>query len=140
MPDRSSRGRLAYAPRLPALEHSALTPRAQPPFKPEASSRPEPSPFRTVLARRCTAKPLDFDRSPQRYSTDWIVILLIDELDAAIATLPDDQFFQNLRNLLMISRFHSHFRLVASGVTQMANLISSGSSPLNNLRSEYSTA
>src|SRR5919204_317563 len=29
VPDRSSRGRLADAPRLPALEHSALTPKAQ---------------------------------------------------------------------------------------------------------------
>jgi hypothetical protein len=88
--------------------------------------------YQTFLAHLNAVSPL----LTQCYGTDWLVILLIDELDAAIATLPDDQFFQNLRNLLMISRFHRHFRLVASGVTQMANLISSGSSPLNNLRNK----
>jgi hypothetical protein len=73
----------------------------------------------------------------KRYGSDWLVILLIDELDAAISYLIDDQFFQNLRNLLMESRFHRHFRLVATGVKEMARLISSGSSPLNNLRNKY---
>jgi len=72
-----------------------------------------------------------------QYGEDWVVILLIDELDTAIEKLPDDQFFQNLRNLLMVSRFHRHFRLIASGVTGMAKLISSGSSPLNNLRNKH---
>jgi hypothetical protein len=89
--------------------------------------------YQTFLAHLDSVSPL----LTQRYGTDWLVILLIDELDAAIATLPDDQFFQNLRNLLMISRFHRYFRLVASGVTQMANLISSGCSPLNNLRNKH---
>jgi hypothetical protein len=70
----------------------------------------------------------------QRYGSDWLVILLIDELDAAISRLSDDQFFQNLRNFSMMSRFHRHFRLVASGVKEMSDLISSGSSPLNYLR------
>lgn len=86
--------------------------------------------FLTALDK---AKPL----LDQRHGADWVVILLIDELDAAIERLPNDQFFQNLRNLLMMSRFHRHFRLVASGVTGMANLISSGSSPLNNLRNKH---
>ncbi|MBD3337620.1 MAG: CHAT domain-containing protein [Candidatus Lokiarchaeota archaeon] len=73
----------------------------------------------------------------KNFGPDWVVILLIDELDAAIHSLPDDHFFQNLRNLLMTSRFHRHFRLVASGVNDLTNLISSGSSPLNNLRAKY---
>jgi hypothetical protein len=68
------------------------------------------------------------------YGPEWLVVLLIDELDAAIGRLPDDMFFQNNRNLLMVSRFKLHFRLVASGVTNLTALISSGSSPLNNLR------
>lgn len=73
----------------------------------------------------------------QKYGSDWLVILLVDELDAAISSLPDDQFFQNMRNLLMVSRFHRHFRVAASGVNEMTKLISSGSSPLNNLRNVY---
>lgn len=73
----------------------------------------------------------------QRHGSDWLVIFLIDELDTAITSLPDDQFFQNLRHLLMMSDFHSRFRVVASGVTGMAKLISSGSSPLNNLRNKH---
>jgi len=71
------------------------------------------------------------------HGANWLVILLIDELDNAVSKLPDDQFFQNLRNLLMVSKFHRHFRMVASGVKEMAHLISSGSSPLNNLRHKY---
>ena len=79
------------------------------------------------------AKPL----LDEKYGSDWVVVLLVDELDAAINSLPDDQFFQNLRNLLMSSRFHRHFRMVASGVNNLSKLISSGSSPLNNLRVKY---
>jgi len=88
--------------------------------------------YQHFLAHLKEAKPI-LDRS---YGHDWVVIFLIDELDAAISSLPNDQFFQNLRNFLMISDFHRQFRLVASGVKQMANLISSGS-PLNNLRNQY---
>ncbi len=68
---------------------------------------------------------------------DWLAVLLVDELDAAITRLPDDTFFQNLRHLLMDSSFCRHFRVVASGAKEMASLISSGSSPLNNLRHKY---
>lgn len=85
------------------------------------------------MAHLDAAKPVLY----QRYGSNWLVILLIDELDAAISKLPDDQFFQNLRNLLMISGFHRHFRLVASGVREMSKLISSGASPLNNLRNKH---
>jgi len=72
----------------------------------------------------------------KQYGSDWLVILLVDELDAASSSLPDDEFFQNLRNFLMVSRFHRHFRLVASGAKDMNNLIHSGS-PLNNLRNKH---
>ena len=70
------------------------------------------------------------------HGSHWVVVLLVDELDSAVARLPDDQFFQNLRNLLMVevSGLHQHFRVIASGVKNMGTLISSGSSPLNNLR------
>ena len=67
------------------------------------------------------------------HGANWLAVLLVDELDAAVSKLPNDQFFQNLRNLLMVSRFNDHLRMVASGVKEMARLISSGSSPLNNL-------
>ena len=67
------------------------------------------------------------------HGANWLAVLLVDELDAAVSKLPDDQFFQNLRNLLMVSRFNDHLRMIATGVKEMARLISSGSSPLNNL-------
>ncbi len=89
--------------------------------------------YEHFLIKMDKAKPL----LDERYGPDWVVVFLIDELDAAIHSLPDDQFFQNLRNLLMNSRFQMHFRLVASGVNNLSKLISSGSSPLNNLRVKY---
>jgi hypothetical protein len=89
--------------------------------------------YQNFLAHLGAAKPI----LDQRYGSNWLVILLIDELDAAIAKLPDDQFFQNMRNLSMMSHFHRHFRLVASGVREMSELISSGSSPLNHLRNRH---
>jgi hypothetical protein len=73
----------------------------------------------------------------RQYGPDWLVILLIDELDAAVDKLTDDHFFQNLRHLLMVSCYRSHFRLVVSGVQEMVRLTTSGSSPLNNLRNRY---
>ncbi len=73
----------------------------------------------------------------KKHGPDWLVVLLIDELDGAVHQLPDDQFFQNLRHLLMESDLHRHFRVVATGVKDMARLISSGSSPLNNLRYQH---
>lgn len=66
----------------------------------------------------------------------WLVVLLIDELDAAPRHLPDSESFENLRNLLMESRFKSYFRVVASGCSEMGKLIGSGS-PLNNLAKIY---
>ncbi len=72
----------------------------------------------------------------QAYGPKWLVVLLIDELDTAPEHLPDDECFQNLRNLLTASAYRSHFRVVASGCSGMGSLISS-SSPLNNLDPEY---
>ncbi len=71
-----------------------------------------------------------------QYGPNWLVILLFDELDALRSCLPDDQFFQNSRHLLMDSDFHRHFRLVATGVKGMTGLILAGS-PLNNLCHKY---
>ncbi len=90
-------------------------------------------PYQSFLKAMDQAKPL----LNEKYGADWVIVLLVDELDVAVHSLPNDQFFQNLRNLLMISRFHRHFRLVASGVNNLEQLISSGSSPLNNLRAKY---
>src|SRR5687768_8118652 len=89
--------------------------------------------YETFLASMDAAEPI----LSKVHAPDWIAILLVDELDAAVGRLPDDQFFQNLRNLLMVSRFSGRFRLIASGVKEMAQLISSGSSPLNNLCHVY---
>jgi hypothetical protein len=99
------------------------------PWVPDESGRD----YQNFLAHLDAAKPL----LEQRYGSNWLVILLIDELDAAVPKLADDQFFQNLRNLSMISPFHRHFRLMASGVKEMSDLISSGGSPLNHLRNKY---
>ncbi|MFL5348673.1 MAG: hypothetical protein ACJ8AT_28085 [Hyalangium sp.] len=66
----------------------------------------------------------------------WLVVLLIDELDAAPKHLPDSECFENLRNLLMESRFKPYFRVVASGCSEMGKLIGTGS-PLNNLAKLY---
>lgn len=89
--------------------------------------------YQDFLAHLDAVKPLlDTQHGP-----DWLVILLIDELDAAVGRLANDHFFQNLRHLLMISRFRSHFRLIASSVQEMIPLITSDASPLNNLRIKY---
>jgi hypothetical protein len=72
----------------------------------------------------------------QKYGPDWKVILLIDELDAGVSKLPDDRFFQNLRNMDMESGFKRHFRLIVTGVKDMAHLILAGS-PLNHLDNEF---
>ncbi|KPA10420.1 Toll-Interleukin receptor domain protein [Candidatus Magnetomorum sp. HK-1] len=73
----------------------------------------------------------------QKYTNRWYIVFLIDELDAARANLLNDRFFENLRHFLMESAFKHHFRLVATGVKELASLISSGASPLNNLLNKY---
>lgn len=69
----------------------------------------------------------------ETYGNHWVVILMVDEIDALACRLQDEVFFQNIRNLLMDSDFSRHFRLIATGVNDLSGLIRSGSSPLNNL-------
>lgn len=71
-----------------------------------------------------------------KYGRNWIIVLLIDELDSAYYKLSDMQFFENLRSILMSPALSHHFCIVATGVKGMDNLIE-GSSPLNNLRVKY---
>jgi predicted nucleotide-binding protein len=73
----------------------------------------------------------------QQHGPDWVNVLLIDELDAGAATLPDSECLQNLRNLLMNSPYSRHFRVVATGVSSLSDLVTDRSSPLNNLDPEY---
>ena len=72
----------------------------------------------------------------QRYGTDWIMVFLFDELDAALFDLPDDQFFYDLRHLVTASPYHDHFRIVATGVKDMLPLISENA-PLDFLTPVY---
>ena len=127
--DIQSMGKLTPALLFEEIYHIIVQDITAPPW---SSDNPDRA-YQHFLKQLDAAK-IELDK---QYGTDWLVILLIDELDAALASLSDDQFFQNLRNLLMVSRFNRHFRVVASGVKEMTRLISSGSSPLNNLRTQY---
>jgi len=69
----------------------------------------------------------------KQFGTHFLVVFLIDELDTAASKLPDDLFFQNLRYFLMDYQYSSNFRLIATGLTHLSNLISSDGSPLSNL-------
>jgi predicted nucleotide-binding protein len=75
-------------------------------------------------------------RLEQKYGPNWIVVLLIDELETAMRRLPDTECLENLRNLLTISRYKRNFRAIAAGVFSPAEIASKGS-PLNNLNLEY---
>jgi len=66
----------------------------------------------------------------------WTVVLMIDDFDVAAVKLPDDEAFQNLRNLTMESRHARSLRLIAAGSSRMDNLIKAGS-PLNHLDPVY---
>jgi predicted nucleotide-binding protein len=68
---------------------------------------------------------------------DWTIVLLIDEFDLAALTLPDSGPFQQLRSLLMFSKFSRRIRVVASGISIMSDLIKGEGSPLNNLDPEF---
>jgi predicted nucleotide-binding protein len=72
----------------------------------------------------------------QKHGPNWVIVLLIDEFDSAIARLPDSECLENFRNLLTNSRYKGHFRVVATGVFSPAELMAKGS-PLNNLDPEY---
>ena len=73
----------------------------------------------------------------KKFSQKWIIVYLIDELDAAPLFLSNDRFFHNLRHFLMDSEFSHHFRIVATGVNELAKLIKQSGSPLNNLLNQY---
>jgi predicted nucleotide-binding protein len=75
-------------------------------------------------------------RMEKAYGTNWLVILLIDELDVAAGRLRSDECFHNLRNFLMTSHFAVRFRIVVSGVRGLTDLVKSGS-PLNHLEPQY---
>jgi hypothetical protein len=98
---------------------------------PPWDSPPERQHYQEFLSR------LDQVRSQleQAHGPRWLVVLLIDELDAAPESL-HGECFQNFRNLLTESRYKSHFRVVASGCSGMGALTAAGS-PLNNLDPKY---
>ena len=87
---------------------------------------PEGQAYRGFLAQLAAA----YEAIVARHGADWLLVLLLDEFDVAAQRLPDDEFFGNLRHLLMESDFRQHFRLVASGASGMGSLIVDGS-PLN---------
>ena len=72
----------------------------------------------------------------KKHGANWVVVLLIDELESAMQRLPDSECLENFRNLLMLSRHRRHFRAVIAGVFSPAEL-KAGGSPLNNLDPEY---
>ncbi|GBC63351.1 hypothetical protein DENIS_4345 [Desulfonema ishimotonii] len=77
------------------------------------------------------------DALVKAYGSDWLVILLLDDLDALADEQPETRFFMNLRHLLTESRFHGHFRLVATGAGSIKRLTATGFAPLSNLRCKY---
>jgi predicted nucleotide-binding protein len=66
-------------------------------------------------------------RLEEKYGPNWLVVFLIDELDAAACTLADKRFFQLLRQVLMDQPHGRHFRLIATGGSGMAPLTGEGS-------------
>jgi predicted nucleotide-binding protein len=90
-------------------------------------------PYQEFLARMDDAAPV----LEQAYGPNWVAVLVIDSLDAAVPYLKDDECFQNLHNLLASSRYQERFRMVAWGVSGMGGLAVSAGSPLNNLRPKY---
>ena len=72
------------------------------------------------------------------YGRNWVCVLLIDELEVAAHYLTDDEFFHNLRHLLMTSSIATRMRVIVSGVGGLSQLIARGS-PLNNLEPEALT-
>lgn len=65
-----------------------------------------------------------------RHGQDWLAVLLVDKLDLMRAT--GDEAFYNLRNLLQISVFKRHVRLVATGGSEIYRQVGEAS-PLANI-------
>jgi predicted nucleotide-binding protein len=137
-------GAYRAAPRL--LDMQAIVPRSTHDFfsaiysaavqntAAQESSLPQtPQQYQTFLKSLDAARP----SIETAYGANWQCVLLIDELDSAAATLPDSECFQNFRNLLTNSRYSRHYRAIATGVTGLAELITTSGSPLNNFDPEY---
>lgn len=75
--------------------------------------------YATFLAQVDAAK----SELEQRYGAHWIAVFLVDELDAALFDLPDDQFFYDLRHLVTESPYRDHVRIVATGMKDMRYLV-----------------
>lgn len=88
--------------------------------------------YQSFLSAMDQAKPL----IERKHGVNWLMVLLIDELESAMERLPDSECLENLRNLLTISRFKRYFRAVVTGIFSPAELAAKGS-PLNNLNPEY---
>jgi len=117
----------AVVPRTPldffrAIDESVTQGLAVEPWSAPSSSQP----YQELLKRLRQVKPA----LEKQYSPRWTCVLLLDELDAAAVSLGDDECFQNLRNLLTVSDFRHHFRVVCAGVSRTMDLIKRGS-PLN---------
>lgn len=71
-----------------------------------------------------------------RHGSNWLVVILIDEIDALAGRLDDaghgDTFFGNLRHLVMNHDMANNFRLVVTGVDDPEGVINRGS-PFNML-------
>ncbi len=70
------------------------------------------------------------------HGPDWLAVIFIDALDAAVAALPNQDCLQNLRNLLTQSEFRRHLRVVAWGAQGMMKL-TEPAAPLSNLDVKY---
>ena len=96
---------------------------------------PPTQPYREFLKRLQSAGPA----IEQRHGVNWLVVLLIDKLDLAKGQGRLDlengghrEVFTNLRNLLSVDGLRRHFRLVATGGSDMYRLVGKGS-PLVNI-------
>jgi len=138
--NRESTDSFQFLPRM--LDMQAVVPRSPADFfraisllalQDVSSASAEPRNYQDFLSALDQVRPL----LEQKHGPNWVVVLLIDELESALASLPDSECLQNLRNLLMNSRFSLHFRAVATGVSSLAGLVNDRSSPLNNLDPVY---
>ncbi len=86
--------------------------------------------FRTVLKERVGSDLTD------RYGSEWMAAILIDEIDTVAERLKEngygDVFFGNLRHLVMEHEMRGGFRLVVTGVNNPEGVINRGS-PFNML-------
>ena len=86
--------------------------------------------FRTALKERVGSDLTD------RYGSEWMAAILIDEIDTVAEKLKgngyDDTFFGNLRHLVMEHEMRGGFRLVVTGVNDPEGVINRGS-PFNML-------